>query len=45
MISYGYATNQDMKDIKSIVIQADKNMYEYKRDYYAQKDNDRRNLL
>ena len=44
-ISYGYATNQDMKDIKSIVIQADKNMYEYKRDYYAQKDNDRRSLL
>ena len=44
-ISYGYATNQEMKDIKSIVIQADRNMYEYKRNYYAQKENNRRNLL
>ena len=42
-VSYGYATTRDVQDIYSVVTLADKNMYEYKRNYYAQKENDRRN--
>lgn len=44
-VSYGYATNEELRDIKSIVIQADRNMYEFKRNYYAQQENDRRNAI
>ncbi|MBR7174255.1 MAG: GGDEF domain-containing protein [Clostridia bacterium] len=41
-ISYGAASNRDHGDIESIIIEADKKMYEYKRNYYMSRGFDRR---
>ena len=41
-ISYGAASNKDHDTVESIISQADKNMYEYKRNYYASRGIDRR---
>ena len=41
-ISYGAASNKNHDDIESIISEADKNMYEYKRNYYMSHNIDRR---
>lgn len=41
-VSYGMASDEDAPDIRAIVKEADSRMYDYKRSYYSQVGNDRR---
>lgn len=43
-LSYGIAAVQDIQEIDSALKEADRKMYEYKRDYYLEAGRDRRHL-